>query len=182
MVLAGAANRAWLRACGDSAPGWRRRGRGCPYPALLALRSASGLGCPAWCGRLPRQRSTGLVRRAGRPGESCPRCPMGRSPTPGRARSPPHRGGRSGHPWRVRDGKGWSGRLRLVAGIVLAAGGDGGIPAGAVDDHGVEPAQQRGRARHAGLDASRAGMTVSPGIVPPDNETPDTSGAVRDLR
>ena len=37
------------------------------------------------------------------------------------------------------------------------AGGDGGIPAGAVDDHGVDPAQQRGGARDAGLGAPRAG-------------------------
>ena len=34
--------------------------------------------------------------------------------------------------------KRWSGGLRWAAG---GAGGDGRIPAGAVDDHGVDPAQ-----------------------------------------
>ena len=54
----------------------------------------------------------------------------------------------------------WSGGLRWAAGGVLAggvAGGDCGVPAGAVDDHGVDPAQQRGGARDAGLGAPRPG-------------------------
>jgi hypothetical protein len=43
------------------------------YPALLAPRSASGLGAGRGKRpRLPRQRSTELVRSSGRPGESCP--------------------------------------------------------------------------------------------------------------
>ena len=46
-----------------------------------------------------------------------------------------------------------SGGLRWAAG---GAGGDGGVPAGAVDDHGVDPAQQRGGAGDPGLSALRA--------------------------
>ena len=50
--------------------------------------------------------------------------------------------------------KRWSGGLRRAAG---GAGGGGGIPAGVVDDQEVDPAQQGGSARDAGLGALRAG-------------------------
>jgi len=72
--------------------------RGARHLGLLALRSASGLGLPSVRAGLLLQRSTGLVRSSRRPGESCPGCRTGWSPTPGRARSPPHLGGRSRAP------------------------------------------------------------------------------------
>ena len=51
-----------------------------------------------------------------------------------------------------------SGGLRgqVVAGDA-AAGGGGGVPAGAVDGHGVDPAQQRGGARDPGLGRAARG-------------------------
>ena len=51
----------------------------------------------------------------------------------------------------------WSGSLRRAGGVLAGglAGGDGSIPAGAVDDHGVHPAQQRGGAGDTGLGAPR---------------------------
>ena len=108
---------------------------------LLALRSASGLGLPAArraC--LLLQRSTGLVRSSRRPGESCPGCRTGWSPTPGRVALPPRQeeglqgadagsGGIAGQQPPPGGGRAGGG----------LAGGDGSIPAGAVDDHGVDP-------------------------------------------
>jgi transposase len=59
---------------------------------------------------------------------------------------------------RLGAGKRWSGCLRLVSEGVLADAGRGrGILAGAVDDHGVDPAQQRGGARDAGGGVPRPG-------------------------
>src|SRR5580704_13775896 len=54
----------------------------------------------------------------------------------------------------------WSGSLRLVLrGFAPdgGTGGGGGIPAGVVDDYAVDPAQQGGGARDAGLGAPGAG-------------------------
>jgi len=68
-----------------------RRGSGDPAGlGLLAQRSTSGL-APARAGAragLLRQRSTGLVRSPGRPGESCPWFGTRWSSTWRRARSP----------------------------------------------------------------------------------------------
>ncbi len=141
----------WLL-CGTVAGG-RHRG-------LLALRSASGLGLAREIrAGLPRQRSTGLMRRSRRSGKSCP----------GFARGSPRRGGGLalrligeeglGHPGGCGTRR-WSGCLLLVTGGMLAgggAGGDRGIPASVVDDDGVDPAQQVGGALHPGLGATRAG-------------------------
>ena len=69
---------------------------GARHPGLLALRSASGLGLPAWWrAGLPRQRSTELVRSSGRPGESCPGCGTGLVPDAGTGSLSPSSGGRS---------------------------------------------------------------------------------------
>jgi hypothetical protein len=131
---------------------------------LLALRSASGLGLLA--AKAGRPAPTAF-NRAGEKlqatrGRAAQGVVRGWSPTPGRARSPPFvreeglrapmldRGGV--WPW-VRQpppGGGRAGRRGL-------AGGDGGVPAGAVDDHAVDPAQQRGSAGDPCLGAARPG-------------------------
>ena len=62
---------------------------------------------------LPRQRSTGLVRSSGRPGESCPGLAARLILNEMAGSLSPSSGGWSRAPWRVRD-KLWSGCLRLV--------------------------------------------------------------------
>ena len=74
------------------------RGSGACHPGLLALRSTSGLGLPRGAAGLPRQRSTGLVRRSGRPGTAAQGLPRGCSSTLLRARWPPPREDGLGHP------------------------------------------------------------------------------------
>ena len=127
------------------------RGSGACRPGLLALRSTSGLGLPHGAAGLPRQRSTGLVRRSGRPGDSCPGF-AARLVLNVAAGSLSPLLGRKVWGTPAGAGKRWSGCLRLVTGGVLAgtAGRSRGIPAGAVDDHGADPAQQRGGARDPG--------------------------------
>ena len=131
-----------------------RRGCGARHPGLLALRSANGLGPPAGTGgpaptafnragekvRATRGRLPRVICEAG-PRRVC-------------GLAVPSSGRRSRAPVRAQEVKRWSGGLRRAAG---GAGGDSGSPAGAVDDHGVDPAQQRGGARDPGLRAPRAG-------------------------
>ena len=110
--------------------------------------------------RLLLQRSTELVRSSGRPGESCPGCQAGLVPD-GNAGSLPSSSGEESVRAPVPDGgeKRWSGSLRLDLRGIVPAGGTGGaagIPAGLVDDHAVDPAQQGGGARDAGLGAPGA--------------------------
>ena len=62
----------------------------------------------------------------------------------------------------------WSGCRQVAGGglVVFAAGGDSRVPAGAVDHDGVDPAQQRGGARHAGLSAAAPGSLGGRAGVP----------------
>src|SRR5215472_11573009 len=109
----------------------RSRARGAAadahHPGLLALRSASGLGLPAWWAGLSRQRSTGLVRSSGRPGDSCPGFAARLILNVATGSLSPLLGEGLGHFGGC--GNGWSGCLWLVTGDVLAggAGRDRGI-------------------------------------------------------
>ena len=139
---------------------------GARHPGLLALRSASGLGPPAVCGRgLPRQRSTGLVRRSGRPGDELPRvicevvlgggCGLARPLIRGRRSRAPVRG--CGPRSAGQAASAWQRAAVLAAG---GASGDVRIPAVAVHGHGVDPAQQGSGARDPGPGAPGAGRAL----------------------
>lgn len=118
-----------------------------------ARAAGSGRACP-----------TAFNRAGEKPqatGESCPGCQMGLVPNV-RAGSLSPSSGRKVKG--TRSGAGgwerWSGGLRLVVRGVMPAGGagsNGGIPAGAVDDQAVDPAQQGGGAGDAGPGAPGAG-------------------------
>ena len=82
----------------------------------------AGSACPRVRAGLPRQRSTGLVRSSGRPGESCPGLSAGWSSTADAGSLSPSSGRKvSGTRGGCGRTKRWSGGLRLAARGVLAA-------------------------------------------------------------
>ena len=152
-----------MRACWSSA---RRDGRaarsGRPSPGVFSLHVVqAGSACPHDAGRPAPTAFNRAGEKLRAAGGELPRVSSGVVPD-GHAGSlsPLIGGGRSRAPVQGGGKKRWSGSLRLVLPGVVAAGGtggDGGIPAGAVDDHAVDPAQQGGGARNAGLGAPGAG-------------------------
>ena len=115
----------WYLLCGelDLAEGMPRARAGtaaarsrAPFARLFSLYVVqAGSAVPARCGRLPRQRSTGLVKETGGQGRAA-QVSHGAVPDAWTGSLSPPRGGRSGAPRRVREGRRRSGRLRRPRG------------------------------------------------------------------
>ena len=110
---------------------------------------------------LPRQRSTGLVRRSGRPGDGCPGLSARLVLGAGAGSPSPHRGEGLG----CRAGAGGEALVRVASAGQLAApeamAGSQPVPWTTMES---DPARRRGGARDPGLRAPRAGRGRRAGL------------------